>query len=48
MLPYVLAGQAPGAIYAIASAGLVVTYESAAVLNFAFGSRPSTSSSTRA
>ena len=38
MLQYVLAGLALGAIYAIASAGLVVTYESAGVLNFAFGS----------
>ncbi|HZE14420.1 MAG TPA: branched-chain amino acid ABC transporter permease, partial [Mycobacterium sp.] len=38
MLQYVLAGLALGAIYAIASAGLVVTFESAGVLNFAFGS----------
>ncbi|HZU81034.1 MAG TPA: ABC transporter permease, partial [Acidimicrobiales bacterium] len=38
MLSYVLAGLALGAIYAIASAGLVVTFESAGVLNFAFGS----------
>lgn len=38
MLQYVLAGLALGAIYAIAAAGLVVTYESAGVLNFAFGS----------
>jgi branched-chain amino acid transport system permease protein len=38
VLQYVLAGLALGAIYAIASAGLVVTYESAGVLNFAFGS----------
>jgi branched-chain amino acid transport system permease protein len=35
---YVLAGLALGSIYAIASAGLVVTYVSAGVLNFAFGS----------
>lgn len=35
---YVLAGLALGAIYAIASASLVVTYVSAGVLNFAFGS----------
>jgi len=38
VLQYVLAGLALGAVYAIASAGLVVTYESAGVLNFAFGS----------
>jgi len=38
MLEYVLAGLALGAIYAIASAGLVITFESAGVLNFAFGS----------
>lgn len=35
---YILAGLALGAIYAIASASLVVTYVSAGVLNFAFGS----------
>ena len=35
---YVLAGLALGSIYAIASAGLVVTFVSAGVLNFAFGS----------
>jgi len=38
MLQYVLAGLALGSIYAIASAGLVVTFVSAGVLNFAFGS----------
>jgi branched-chain amino acid transport system permease protein len=38
MTQYVLAGLALGSIYAIASAGLVVTYVSAGVLNFAFGS----------
>lgn len=38
MLQYVLAGLALGAIYAIASAGLVFTFASAGVLNFAFGS----------
>src|ERR1019366_9607094 len=38
MLPYVLAGLALGSIYAIASASLVVTFVSAGVLNFAFGS----------
>src|SRR5579872_6927022 len=38
MLEYVLAGLALGSIYAIASAGLVITFESAGVLNFAFGS----------
>ncbi|HVM65113.1 MAG TPA: ABC transporter permease [Acidimicrobiales bacterium] len=38
MLQYVLAGLALGSIYAIASAGIVVTYVSAGVLNFAFGS----------
>ena len=37
MLQYVLEGLALGSIYAIASAGLVVTYVSAGVLNFAFG-----------
>ncbi|HUC37719.1 MAG TPA: ABC transporter permease [Acidimicrobiales bacterium] len=38
MLQYVIAGLALGSIYAIASAGLVVTFESAGILNFAFGS----------
>jgi branched-chain amino acid transport system permease protein len=38
MVQYVLAGLALGSIYAIASAGLVVTFTSAGVLNFAFGS----------
>jgi branched-chain amino acid transport system permease protein len=37
MLQYVIAGLAIGGIYAIASTGLVVTYLSAGVLNFAFG-----------
>jgi branched-chain amino acid transport system permease protein len=37
MLLYVFAGLALGAIYAIASASLVVTFASAGVLNFAFG-----------
>jgi branched-chain amino acid transport system permease protein len=34
---YVIAGLVLGAIYAIAAAGLVVTYLSAGILNFAFG-----------
>lgn len=38
MLQYILAGLALGSIYAIASAGLVVTFVSAGVFNFAFGS----------
>jgi branched-chain amino acid transport system permease protein len=38
MLQYIFAGLALGAIYAIASASLVITYVSAGVLNFAFGS----------
>src|SRR5437899_9918544 len=38
MLQYLLAGLALGSIYAIASASLVVTFVSAGVLNFAFGS----------
>jgi branched-chain amino acid transport system permease protein len=38
MLEYALVGLALGSIYAIASAGLVVTFASAGVLNFAFGS----------
>ncbi|MBB4776100.1 ABC transporter permease [Actinomadura livida] len=37
VLQYVLAGLALGAIYAIASASLVVTYASSGVFNFAFG-----------
>lgn len=37
VLQYVLAGLALGAIYAIASASLVVTYVSSGVFNFAFG-----------
>ncbi len=38
VLQYLIAGLALGGIYAIASAGLVVTYESSGILNFAFGS----------
>jgi len=38
MLGYVIAGLVLGAIYAAAAAGLVVTYVSAGVINFAFGS----------
>jgi branched-chain amino acid transport system permease protein len=38
MLSYILIGLALGSIYAIASASLVITYESAGILNFAFGS----------
>jgi branched-chain amino acid transport system permease protein len=38
MLTYVFMGLAFGAIYALAAAGLVVTYQSAGILNFAFGS----------
>jgi branched-chain amino acid transport system permease protein len=37
VLQYVIAGLVLGGIYAIAAAGLVVTYLSAGVLNFAFG-----------
>jgi len=37
VLSYVLAGLSLGAIYAIASASLVVTYVSSGVFNFAFG-----------
>jgi branched-chain amino acid transport system permease protein len=37
MLQYVLAGLALGAIYAIASSALVVTFVSAGVFNFSFG-----------
>jgi branched-chain amino acid transport system permease protein len=38
MLQYVLAGLALGSIYAIASSSLVVTFVTAGILNFAFGS----------
>jgi branched-chain amino acid transport system permease protein len=38
VLGYVFAGIALGSIYAIAASGLVVTYISSGVLNFAFGS----------
>jgi len=38
VLQYILAGLALGAIYAIASSSLVITFVSAGVLNFAFGS----------
>lgn len=38
MLQYILFGLALGSIYAIASSALVVTFVSAGVLNFAFGS----------
>ena len=38
MLGYIFAGIALGSIYAIAASGIVVTYVSSGVLNFAFGS----------
>jgi branched-chain amino acid transport system permease protein len=38
VLGYVFAGIALGSIYAIAASGIVVTYVSSGVLNFAFGS----------
>jgi branched-chain amino acid transport system permease protein len=38
VLGYIFAGIALGSIYAIAASGLVVTYISSGVLNFAFGS----------
>src|ERR1700728_2406620 len=37
VLQYVIAGLVLGGIYAIAAAGLVVTYQSAGILNFSFG-----------
>jgi branched-chain amino acid transport system permease protein len=37
VLQYVIAGLVSGGIFAIAAAGLVVTYRSAGILNFAFG-----------
>jgi branched-chain amino acid transport system permease protein len=37
MLQFVIAGLVLGGIYAIASAGLVMTYTSSGILNFAFG-----------
>ena len=37
MLQYVIAGLVLGGIYAIAASGLVVTFQSAGILNFAFG-----------
>jgi branched-chain amino acid transport system permease protein len=37
LLQYVIAGLVLGSIYAIAASGLVVTYLSAGILNFAFG-----------
>lgn len=37
MIQYVIAGLVLGGIYAIVSAGIVVTYLSAGILNFAFG-----------
>ncbi len=38
MLQYVIAGLVYGGIYAIAASGLVVTYQSTGILNFAFAS----------
>jgi branched-chain amino acid transport system permease protein len=38
MLEYILAGLALGSIYALAAAGITVTYVSTGILNFAFGS----------
>ena len=38
MLQFIIAGLVVGGIYALASSGLVITFVSAGVLNFAFGS----------
>jgi branched-chain amino acid transport system permease protein len=38
LLDYIFAGIALGSIYAIAASGIVITYVSSGVLNFAFGS----------
>jgi len=38
VLQYIIAGLVLGGIYAIASSGLVITYEASGILNFAFGS----------
>lgn len=38
MLEYILAGLALGSVYALAAAGITVTYVSTGILNFAFGS----------
>ena len=38
MLQYIIAGLVLGGIYAISSAGIIVTYVSTGVMNFAFGS----------
>jgi branched-chain amino acid transport system permease protein len=38
MLTYIFIGLALGSLYALAAASLVVTYKSAGILNFAFGS----------
>ena len=37
MLQFIIAGLVLGGIYAIASAGLVITYTASGILNFAFG-----------
>jgi branched-chain amino acid transport system permease protein len=37
MLEFVIAGPVLGGIYAIALAGLVITYTASGILNFAFG-----------
>ena len=37
MLQFVIAGLVLGGIYAICSAGLVITYTASGILNFAFG-----------
>jgi branched-chain amino acid transport system permease protein len=37
MLQFVIAGLVLGGIYAIAASGLIVTYQSAGILNFSFG-----------
>jgi branched-chain amino acid transport system permease protein len=37
VLEFVIAGLVLGGIYAIASAGLVITYTASGILNFAFG-----------
>jgi branched-chain amino acid transport system permease protein len=37
-VPYIVAGLVLGGVYAVVSAGLVVTYQSSGILNFAFGS----------
>lgn len=43
MLPFIVAGLMTGSIYALAAVGLVLTYKTSGIFNFAYGALASVS-----